>query len=186
MGVKGSAYFNSIFTVINLLVVTFVIFAGLTYADFSNWSTGGGFAPYGASGIVAGAATCFYAFVGFDSIATAGEEARDPAKSIPRATVVCGRRRRWRKEEEEGEEERKEETKERYKRRKKGRILLNSRDSRDSRKIYEQEEMKALKERKGWEMYSNTQFIITLHSYPQNALHLSFSLQVSMLVIRER
>lgn len=123
MGVKGSAYFNSLFTVINLLVVTFVIFAGLTYADFSNWSTGDGFAPYGASGVVAGAATCFYAFVGFDSIATAGEEARDPAKSIPRATVVCGR---W-----EGEEERKEEMKERYRRKKRGRISLNGSDRND-------------------------------------------------------
>ncbi|XP_064115861.1 cationic amino acid transporter 4-like isoform X1 [Macrobrachium nipponense] len=88
LGVKGSAYFNSIFTLINLCVMLFVIIVGMAFADISNWNTEGGFAPFGASGIIAGAATCFYAFVGFDSIATAGEEAKNPAKSIPQATLV--------------------------------------------------------------------------------------------------
>ncbi|XP_050311177.1 cationic amino acid transporter 4 isoform X2 [Anthonomus grandis grandis] len=88
VGVKGSAMVNSFLTIINLSVMAVVIVMGLYYAREENWSKKGGFLPYGFGGVIAGAATCFYAFVGFDSIATSGEEAKNPSFSIPIATIV--------------------------------------------------------------------------------------------------
>ncbi|KAK4884621.1 hypothetical protein RN001_000892 [Aquatica leii] len=89
IGVKGSAMINSLLTVVNLAVMMLVTIVGFYYANSNNWSSeNGGFLPYGFSGVIKGAATCFYAFVGFDSIATSGEEARNPTFSIPVATIL--------------------------------------------------------------------------------------------------
>ncbi|KAI4472501.1 hypothetical protein M0802_016761 [Mischocyttarus mexicanus] len=99
-GAKESSTANNFFTLVNLSVVIFVIIAGSLKADVNNWKTRppctessckygtGGFAPYGISGIITGAATCFYGFIGFDCVATTGEEAKDPQRSIPIAIVA--------------------------------------------------------------------------------------------------
>ncbi|XP_053555053.1 cationic amino acid transporter 3 [Bombina bombina] len=109
VGVSESALVNKIFTAINLLVLGSVIVAGFVKGDIKNWNltaedylnasyenpsnnTGklgsGGFVPFGFTGVVAGAATCFYAFVGFDCIATTSEEAKNPQRSIPIGIIV--------------------------------------------------------------------------------------------------
>lgn len=86
VGIKKTSWFNTVFTLINMFVIVFIVCVGVYYAEHKNWSD---FAPYGVSGILSGAATCFYAFVGFDVIATTGEEARNPSKGIPISIVLA-------------------------------------------------------------------------------------------------
>ncbi|XP_060641332.1 cationic amino acid transporter 4 [Anolis sagrei] len=89
-GARVSSWLNHIFSAISMGVIVFILVMGFILARPQNWSASeGGFAPYGISGIMAGSATCFYAFVGFDVIATCSEEARNPQRAIPRAIAIA-------------------------------------------------------------------------------------------------
>ncbi|KAJ6645363.1 High affinity cationic amino acid transporter 1 [Pseudolycoriella hygida] len=100
VGVKESSVLNNIFTSVNVLTVLIVLVAGAIKADPANWNIPkdqipenvrggeGGFMPFGFAGIMAGAAKCFYGFVGFDCVATTGEEAQNPKRNIPLSIVL--------------------------------------------------------------------------------------------------
>ncbi|XP_046497344.1 cationic amino acid transporter 4-like [Equus quagga] len=85
-----SSWLNHIFSAINLAIFLFIIIIlGFVLARPHNWSTEeGGFAPFGFSGIMAGAATCFYAFTGFDVIAASSVEAQNPKRAVPMAIAI--------------------------------------------------------------------------------------------------
>lgn len=63
LGVKTTAILNGVLTSVNLLVMLFIVGFGLYFADLKNWS-GNKFMPYGITGVLSGAGTCFYAFCG--------------------------------------------------------------------------------------------------------------------------
>ncbi|XP_042847830.1 cationic amino acid transporter 3-like [Panthera tigris] len=96
------------FTLVKILVLSFVIISGFIKGHLYNWKLteedyamaglndtsslgplgSGGFVSFGFEGILRGAATCFYVFIGFEEIVTRVGEAQNPQRSIPRSIVI--------------------------------------------------------------------------------------------------
>src|ERR1700688_2389353 len=84
IGIKESARFNSTIVVIKVSVVLFVIGLGFHYVSAVNWGTDwASFAPFGFSGIGAGAAYIFFAYIGFDAVSTTAQAAKNPQRDLP-------------------------------------------------------------------------------------------------------
>ena len=84
IGINESARFNATIVVIKVAVVLFVIALGVRYINSANWGHDwGSFAPTGLSGIGAGAAYIFFAYIGFDAVSTTAQEAKNPQRDLP-------------------------------------------------------------------------------------------------------
>ncbi|KAH9733375.1 Cationic amino acid transporter 9 [Citrus sinensis] len=79
-GVGESSVLNSCMTVVKVIIVIVVIFAGAFEVDVSNWSP---FAPNGFKEILTGATVVFFAYVGFDAVANSAEESKKPQRDLP-------------------------------------------------------------------------------------------------------
>ena len=104
-GIQESASFNATMVMLKVTVVLFVILVGAFYVNPENWQP---FAPFGMSGLslfgrpllgqvnaggqpvgmLAGAAIIFFAYIGFDSVSTHAEEARNPTRDVPIGIIV--------------------------------------------------------------------------------------------------
>jgi APA family basic amino acid/polyamine antiporter len=88
IGIKESASFNNVIVFIKVAIVILVIGFGFMYVKTANWhpfipANTGEFGHYGWSGIARGAAVVFFAYIGFDAVSTAAQEARNPQKDMP-------------------------------------------------------------------------------------------------------
>ncbi len=80
IGIKESARATGVVVVIKLAVILFFIGIGSTSVNPNNWSP---FMPQGMAGVGAAAAIVFFAYIGFDAVTTAAEEARNPKRDVP-------------------------------------------------------------------------------------------------------
>lgn len=85
IGVRQSARFNAVIVLIKLITIVTFIFVAAGNVHIENWEN---FFPYGWSGVMEGAALVFFAYIGFDALSTAVEEAIEPQRSIPIGIIV--------------------------------------------------------------------------------------------------
>jgi len=98
IGIKESANVNSVIVVIKVAVVLIVIIGGAAYVNSANWQpiippNTGHFGEYGWSGVLRGAGVIFFAYIGFDAVSVAAQEAKNPQRDMPigilGSLVVC-------------------------------------------------------------------------------------------------
>lgn len=80
IGIRQSAIFNAVMVLIKLSVIVVFIVAGAGHIQAENWSN---FTPFGFGGVLTGAGVIFFAYIGFDAVSTAAQEAINPQKDVP-------------------------------------------------------------------------------------------------------
>ena len=88
IGIKESAKFNNTMVVIKVFVILLFIGIGFMFVNKANWhpfipKNTGEWGHFGWSGIFRGAAVIFFAYIGFDAVSTAAQEAKNPKRDMP-------------------------------------------------------------------------------------------------------
>jgi len=93
LGIRESARFNTTIVIIKLVVLALFIAIGAHYINTANLhpfipANTGAFGSFGWSGILRGAGIIFFAYIGFDAVSTASQEAKNPGRDIPIGILV--------------------------------------------------------------------------------------------------
>jgi APA family basic amino acid/polyamine antiporter len=88
IGIRESANVNNFIVIVKVSVVLLFVAIGVAYVNPENWrpfipENTGMFGQYGWSGILRGAGVIFFAYIGFDAVSTAAQEAKNPQKDMP-------------------------------------------------------------------------------------------------------
>jgi len=88
IGIKESATVNNFIVLLKISIVLLIIFVGLGHIHAANWQpfipdNTGKWGTFGVSGILRGAGMVFFAYIGFDAVSTAAQEARNPQRDLP-------------------------------------------------------------------------------------------------------
>jgi basic amino acid/polyamine antiporter, APA family len=88
LGIKGSALFNNIMVFVKVSAIIVFVGIGFAFVSVHNWHpfiphNTGEFGRFGWSGIIRGAGIIFFAYIGFDAVSTAAQEARNPQRDMP-------------------------------------------------------------------------------------------------------
>jgi APA family basic amino acid/polyamine antiporter len=85
IGVRQSARFNAVMVLVKLLAITTFVAVAAFHVQPANWQP---FMPFGWEGVMGGAALIFFAYIGFDAVSTAAEEAVNPQRDLPIGILV--------------------------------------------------------------------------------------------------
>jgi APA family basic amino acid/polyamine antiporter len=98
VGIRESASVNTAIVIVKVVVVLIVIVGGAAFVNSANWhpfipENTGKFGEYGLSGVLRGAGVIFFAYIGFDAVSVAAQEAKNPQKDMPigilGSLIVC-------------------------------------------------------------------------------------------------
>ena len=84
IGIRESKTASNIMVGLKLAVIFLIIIVGAFYVNTDNWTP---FAPNGFGGVMSGVAAVFFAYIGFDALATTAEECKEPYKTLPRGMI---------------------------------------------------------------------------------------------------